>query len=81
MWALILILLAPPAGFDKAYYLNEYASEAACTAMIEGVGIGMKDAYPDDTDYLLACVAVEESDAQQEVPGRCEAGTGDRECV
>jgi hypothetical protein len=81
MWALILILLAPPAGFDKVYYLNEYESEAACTAMIEGVGTGMQDAYPEDTSYLLACVAVEETDAQQEVPGGCETRTGSGECV
>ena len=81
MWILILVLLAPPAGFDKAYYLNEFETEEACTATIDAVGIGMKDAYPDGTSYLLACVAAEESDAQHEVPGRCETRTGSGECV
>lgn len=81
MWILILVLLAPPAGFDKVHYLNEFETEEACTATIVAVGVGMKAAYPDDTSYLLACVAAKEPDAQQEVPGRCETRTGSGECI
>lgn len=55
MWLLIIVLLAPPDGFEKRTLLEVYATEVECRDNRNRVGWEMAEAYPYEHDFDIIC--------------------------
>lgn len=55
MWFLLIILLAPPSGIDRATVLNIFETYETCRPERDRVGFEMAESYPYDNSFRIVC--------------------------
>ena len=60
MWFLMIILLAPPFGVDRATVLNTFATYEDCQPERNRIGFAMAESYPYESNFRIVCEFREE---------------------
>lgn len=55
MWFLLIILLAPPVGVNRATVLNAFETYEDCQPERNRIGFEMAESYPYDSDFRIVC--------------------------
>ena len=53
MWVLVIITLSLIPGVYRTTVLEKYATESECRSEEARIGDAMKEAYPEDTDFVI----------------------------
>ncbi|OQW33397.1 MAG: hypothetical protein A4E19_03025 [Nitrospira sp. SG-bin1] len=64
MWFLLIVLLAPPSGIDRATVLNAFETYEACKPERDRVGFEMAESYPYENDFRIVCEFREKTSPQ-----------------
>ena len=60
MWLLLMVLLAPPVGVNRATVLNSFETYEDCQPERNRIGFEMAESYPHDSDFRIVCEFREE---------------------
>jgi len=55
VWVLLMVLLAPPGGFESSYFLNKFDNATDCQTERDRIGFQMAESYPDDLSFRIEC--------------------------
>jgi hypothetical protein len=55
MWFLLIVLLTPPLGFDRATVLNSFETYEDCKPERDRIGFEMAENYPYENDFRIVC--------------------------
>jgi hypothetical protein len=55
MWLLLMVLLAPPVGVNRATVLNIFETYEDCQPERNRIGFEMAESYPHDNDFRIVC--------------------------
>lgn len=55
MWFLLIVLLAPPSGINRATVLDTFATYEDCQPERNRIGFEMAESYPYENDFRIVC--------------------------
>jgi hypothetical protein len=67
MWFLLIVLLTPPVGVNRATVLNIFATYEDCQPERNRIGFEMAESYPYENEFRIVCEFRENNSPQMPI--------------